>query len=162
MIQIQRANAIENETPTGLADWSLNKLIVAILVAGFAMLIVDLRFEHVDVLRKHWTAWIPIVYSAAMVLMGLLALQLWERGGRQTLMAAFVVSFIVGGLGFWFHTKGHLVSSVATVFSAWTQPLRYKDVPPPLAPLSFAGLGLLGLLSCARRYQPAIRTTNQP
>jgi hypothetical protein len=134
--------------------WTLNKVIVLILIAAFAMLVVDLRSEHVDAVRRDWQAWIPIVYSSAMVVLGAAALAGWKRGGRQALLIAFAAAFIVGGLGFWFHNDGHLVSGVLTVLSAWTKPLHHEDVPPPLAPLSFAGLGLLGTLACARRFQP--------
>jgi len=134
--------------------WSLNKVIVLVLIAGFAMLVVDLRSEHVDVVRRNWLAWIPIVYSGAMVVLGAAALAGWERGGRQALLIAFAAAFLVGGFGFWFHNHGDLVSGVLTVLSAWTKPLHHEDVPPPLAPLSFAGLGLLGSLACARLFQP--------
>jgi hypothetical protein len=140
-------------------NWTLNKIIVLILLGGFAALVVDLRFEHVDVARHNWQAWIPIIYSAVMFLPGAAALVGWERGGRQTLMIAFAAAFIVGGLGFWFHSKGHPVSAVITVLSAWTQPLHHRNVPPPLAPLSFAGLGLLGMLACAARFQPRQTST---
>src|SRR5205085_1120919 len=123
-------------------------------IGGFAMLVIDLRSEHVDVVRHSRQAWIPIVYSGLMVLLGAAALAGWERGGRQALLIAFAAAFVVGGLGFWFHTRGHPVSGVLIVLSAWTQPLHHQNVPPPLAPLSFAGLGLLGTLGCVRRFQP--------
>jgi hypothetical protein len=134
--------------------WTLNKVIVLVLIAGFAMLVVDLRSEHVDAVRRNWRAWIPIAYSGVMVVLGAAALAGWERGGRPALLVAFAVAFIVGGLGFWFHNGGHPVAGLITVLSAWTKPLHHADVPPPLAPLSFAGLGLLGTLACARRFQP--------
>ena len=134
--------------------WTLNKVVVLVLIAAFATLVVDLRDEHVDVVRHHWQAWIPIAYSGVMVVLGATALAGWERGGRQALLIAFAAAFIVGGLGFWFHNHGDLVSGMLTVLSAWTKPLHHEDVPPPLAPLSFAGLGLLGTLACAHRFQP--------
>ena len=134
--------------------WTLNKWIVLLLVSGFAMLLFDIRSEHVDVVRKNWKAWIPIVYSGAMILVGLVALVRWERGGRQVLLFAFSASFIVGALGFWFHTKGEPISGIETILAAWTEPLHHKDAPPALAPLSFAGVGLLGMVACARRFQP--------
>ena len=133
--------------------WTLNKIVVLILIGAFAMLAFDIRSEHVDVVRKNWKAWIPIVYSVVMVVAGDAALSRWERGGRQVLWISFMAAFIVGALGFWFHTKGHPISGVITVLSAWVQPLHKADVPPQLAPLSFAGLGLLGTVVCARRFQ---------
>jgi hypothetical protein len=134
--------------------WTLNKVIVLVLIGGFTMLVIDLRSEHIDVLRHNWRPWIPIVYSGIMVLLGAAALTNWERGGRQALLVGFTAAFIVGGLGFWFHNHGHLLTGVTTVLQAWTAPLHHEDVPPPLAPLSFGGLGLLGVLACLRRFQP--------
>jgi hypothetical protein len=134
--------------------WTLNKVLVLVLSAGFALLVVDLRYEHVGAVRHYWQAWIPIVYSGVMVVLGAAGLAGWERGGRQALRLAFAAAFLVGGLGFWLHNNGDVVSGVLTVLSAWTGPLHHEDVPPPLAPLSFTGLGLLGTLACARRFQP--------
>ena len=57
--------------------WSLNKLLILILTAGFVMLVVDLRFEHVDVVRKHSAAWILIVYSGLMIILGGAGLSRW-------------------------------------------------------------------------------------
>ena len=148
----QITHAPEQAAPAS-SHWTLNKWVVLTLTAGFAAVVVDLRSEHVDVVRHHWTAWIPIVYSGIMVLLGGIGLAAWERGGRQMLLAAFSLAFIVGGLGFWFHNHGHLVSAVVTVLEAWVLPLHHQKGPPALAPLAFAGLGLLGLLACARRLQ---------
>jgi hypothetical protein len=136
--------------------WTLNKVLVLVLSAGFALLVVDLRYEHVGAVRHYWQAWIPIVYSGVMVVLGAAGLAGWERGGRQALLIAFANAFLVGGLGFWLHNNGDVVSGVLTVLSAWTAPLHHEDVPPPLAPLSFAGLGLLGTLACGRRFSPGM------
>jgi hypothetical protein len=132
---------------------TLNKLVVLVLVGGFAMLVAEIRFEHVDVLREDWRGWIPIAYSALMVVLGLGGLAFWKRGGRQVLLFAFAVAFVIGGLGFWFHTHGQPLPSLTYVLSAWTQQLRHQDGPPALAPLSFAGLGMIGVLACLRRFQ---------
>ena len=118
------------------------------------MLVVDLRFEHVEAVHEHPISWTPIIYSGLMINLGIVGLIAWDRGGRQVLQAAFVAAFVVGLLGFWFHNHGHLIHGV-TVLSAWNRPLQHTDAPPPLAPLSFLGLGLIGLLACARRFQPA-------
>ncbi len=136
-------------------SWTLNKVLVLLLTAGFLALVVDLRSEHVDVVRHHWTAWIPVVYSGIMVVLGALGLATWARGGRQMLTVAFAAGFVVGALGFWFHNDGHLISAVSTVLAAWVRPLHHEDVPPQLAPLAFLAMGLLGMLACARRFQPS-------
>lgn len=137
-------------------SWTLNKVLVLLMTAAYLALVVDLRSEHVDVVRHHWTAWIPIVYSGIMVVLGAIGLATWERGGRLLLTAAFAASFVVGGLGFWFHNDGHLITAVTTTLAAWVRPLHHQDAPPALAPLAFAGLGLIGMLACARGFQPAL------
>lgn len=119
------------------------------------------RYEHVDKARKFWEAWIPIVYSGAMVVLGAVCLRLWERGGRQILQVAFTFALMVGVAGFWLHNKGHLVSALMQVLSAWIQPIRHKDAPPQLAPLAFVGLGLLGLLACANCLQGTSTSENE-
>jgi hypothetical protein len=98
--------------------WTLNKGIVLVLIAGFALLVVDLRYEHVGAVRHYWQAWMPIVYSGVMVVLGAAGLAGWERGGPKALLMAFATAFLVEGLGFWFHNNGDVVSGVHTVLSA--------------------------------------------
>ncbi len=140
-----------------LSAWTINKILVLLLAAAFLGLTFDLRYEHVDKVRHFWEAWIPIAYSGAMVLACLAGLLLWERHGREALFYAFALGLIVGGLGFWLHNRGHLWRDLDFVLEAWTRFEHHKDTPPTLAPLSFCGLGLLGMLACAARFQPASR-----
>jgi len=145
-------------------SWTSNKLVVLLVLAAYFLLMMELRFEHMDELGKHWQAWIPIAFSGVMVVAGIAALRLWEKGGRKVLFWGFATSLIVGLLGVWFHTKGKPLNSIRVVAAAWQAPLtKHHDKPaptdaapkkkkkkpkPPLAPLSFAGIGLLGMLGC--------------
>jgi len=155
--------------------WTLNKLIVLLALGAFFMLMMELRFEHMDELGDHWQAWIPIVYSGAMIIVGFLGLYFWDKGGRKVLFWAFAASIIVGLLGVWFHDKGKPWQSVTVVVEAWQAPIvkhpkpnisatpsvptpspanppkKKKKPKPPLAPLSFAGMGLLGMLACWKK-----------
>ena len=51
------------------------------------------------------------------------------------------------------------VGGVLRVLTAWKLPLganggvKVGSTPPELAPLAFVGLGLIGLLACAKRFQ---------
>jgi hypothetical protein len=160
--------------------WTLNKLIVLLALGAFFMLMMELRFEHMDVLGDHWQAWVPIVFSGVMIVVGIWGLYFWERGGRKVLFWAFAVSIIVGLLGVWFHDKGKPWESVTVVAQAWQTPIvkhrrRQKETNqpaparpddakeggkkeekpnPPLAPLSFSGMGLLGMLACWKKEIP--------
>jgi hypothetical protein len=65
----------------------------------------------------------------------------------------FVLAIVIGVVGFYLHNDGHLLGVVKTVIAAWTDPrMRHEDAPPHLAPMAFAGLGALGLLTCIRRF----------
>ncbi len=167
-----------------LSRWTLNKLIVLLVLGGFAMLLMEIRYTHRDVLGEQWLSWTPLVYSALMLLAGIAALCLWERGGRKVLFWCFAVGLIVGPLGLWLHTGKHPARGLKRVISAWTLPIKHgdekqgaandaavkkggdasggkpdnkkgdsQDKPPVLAPLAFCGLGLLGMLACAARFQ---------
>jgi hypothetical protein len=94
-----------------------------------------------------------------MLIAGVVGLYWWDSWGRRVLQVGFSVCLIVGVLGTWFHSKGDPVGSFRRVLTAWTVPLgtnggvKIGSTPPELAPLAFAGLGLLALLACATRFQ---------
>jgi hypothetical protein len=157
-----------------LSTWTLNKLVVLLVLGSYFMFMMELRFEHMDELGDHWQAWIPIIFSAVMVIGGIVGLWLWEKGGRKVLFWGFTASLIVGILGVWFHTKGKPLDSARVVIAAWQAPIvkhhrpqtpaapaaatsanppkKKKKPKPPLAPLAFVGMGLLGMLACRERF----------
>jgi hypothetical protein len=99
-------------------------------------------------------AWIPIVYSILMIAGSAVGLLFWSRGGRQVLLIGFLLAILVGLTGFWFHTDGRLGRSVRRELLAWVRKIPDEDKPPALAPLAFAGFGILGALACTKRFQP--------
>lgn len=145
-----------------LAEWPLGKIIVLILVAAFAGLVFDLRYEHNHILAKHEIGWTPIIYSGVAVVVGAAGLALWERGGRLLLQVISAAGFVVGALGFWYHGQGHILTDIGQMLSVWTgshpNPVHK---PPLLAPLAFAGIGLFGLLACSKHFTPRSSGTGQ-
>lgn len=145
---------METQTLKHRPLWTLNKLIAAGVVASFAFLLLEIRFEHREVISEHWQSWIPIAYSGAALLLGVPALAWWQPYGRQVLHVAFGLALIVGLLGVWFHTEGH-PARVLAILSVWlsgARPIPLSDTPPALAPLAFFGLGALGVAACSRRF----------
>jgi hypothetical protein len=136
------------------SPWILNKILAVFLAGTYLGLTGDLRYEHVDKVRHDWTAWIPIAYSSVMTVVCLLSLLLWDRQGRQALFCASALGLVVGLLGFWLHNQGHLFRDLALVLDAWIRSEHHANTPPTLAPLAFCGLGGLGMLACAARFQP--------
>ena len=133
----------------------MNKVLVLFLALTFLGLTVDLRYEHVDKVRHHWSAWIPIAYSAAMVVVCPACLAVWRGAGRPGMFAASAAGLAVGGIGFWLHNRGHVWPDVTETVRAWTTFEHHSDAPPTLAPLAFAGLGVLGMVAAAVPGRPA-------
>jgi len=141
-----------------VASWSAvdrDRRFATVLLGGVVLLLCELRFEHREVLGETWRSWIPLIYAAVTLLGGLVALLRWDGKGRRVLAMLFGAGIVVGLLGFWFHTDGHLVTGLRNVLLAWRVPLgqdggiKMGSQPPALAPLAFCGLGFLGLLVCA-------------
>ena len=135
---------------------SVEERVVAALVAGSALLLAEVRFEHREVLGETWRAWVPLGCGALLMVGGGAALLRWRRGGRAVLAGLFGATLLVGVLGVWFHSGGHPIVHLREVVSAWLlQPgqnggIRIGSRPPLLAPGAFCGLGLIGLIACAR------------
>jgi len=128
--------------------------LAAFLVGGAAFLLLELRFEHREVLGETWRSWIPLVYCGSTLLAGGFALRRWQTWGRRALGALFALGIAVGIAGVWFHTGGHVLGGIRDLFAAWRVPLgqdggiKMGSRPPALAPLAFCGLGTLGLMVC--------------
>jgi len=136
-------------------SWPLERRVTAALLGGAALLMVEVRFEHREVLAETWRAWIPLAFLALLLVAGVLAWLAWQRGGRKVLAALFGLSIAVGLVGAWFHSDGKPLKSMARIGAAWAlKPgenggQKPGAAPPVLAPLALCGLGLLGLLACA-------------
>ena len=74
------------------------------------------------------------------------------------LIGLFATAFVVGGLGFYLHNGGNLLRPLEEDLQAWTNPeMTHPEGPPPNAPLSFGGLGLLGIAACLECFGGAKR-----
>jgi hypothetical protein len=122
-------------------------------MGGFMLILTQVRYDHRMILQKQPIAWAPIVFSILMILTCILGLCFWNRGGRSVLAVGFLIAIAVGLLGLWLHTDGHPLRKITHDLSAWVTKIQDEDEPPALAPLAFAGFGLLGWCACAKRFQ---------
>jgi hypothetical protein len=144
-------NAEANSSTPG--RWPLARVLILLLGGAFSGLMIDIRIEHVDAVRDHAIAWLPIIYCGLMTVACLVAFVLWNKPARMVMLALFSLAFVVGGIGFYFHNDGHLTHVVQTSISAWTDPnMNHSDGPPQFAPLAFAGLGAIGSLASLKRF----------
>lgn len=150
-----------------------DRLLTLILAGGFVMLFLDTRFEHAGFTDVKPAAWIPIIASVVGVVASLAGLAS-TRWLRVTAGISFVLVTIVGLLGLYFHTGLQpkqmtvVVTTNRTALTSQAAIIAGKenmgedltpeeenapdaDAPPPVAPLSFCGLGMIGaLLAFAR------------
>jgi hypothetical protein len=139
---------IPSQNPLPLA-----RVLILLLAGAFIGLMVDIRVEHVEVVRARTIAWLPIIYSAFMTLACLVAFIFWNKTTRRIMIALFFLAFIIGNMGFYFHNHGNIKKVMKTSINAWTDPeMTHSEGPPQTAPLAFAGLGVIGILASLKRF----------
>jgi hypothetical protein len=146
-----------NMTTAGVSAYinrlPLSRVLILLLAGGFAGLMMDIRVEHVDAVRERSIAWLPIIYSGVMAIACGAGFVFWSKTARLILMPLFLLAFIIGGMGFYFHNEGNLKEVLKNSVNAWTDPtMDHPDGPPQVAPLSFAGLGMIGILASLKRF----------
>ena len=139
------------------------RAIVAILLGGILVLMLEIRFEHREVLGERWESYIPLVYCAAMLLFGTVGLIAFRTWGRWLLLIGFSLGLTIGCAGLWLHSDGQPLRAIRRVVLAWRLPpgdnggvKPQLSGPPVMAPLSFLGLSAIGVLACARREHASL------
>ncbi len=122
-----------------------------LLAGGFLMLMCEVRFEHRQVVPDEWKGWIPVGYSALMLLIIPAAVAIYQRGGKKLLLALYAIGILVGCVGVFIHAEGHFVQRIQELLVVWQHLVNKIDPtapfhPPILAPLAFVGLGSIGLV----------------
>jgi hypothetical protein len=120
------------------------------LVTGFLLMMLDIRFEHRQVVGEEKIAWVPIFYSMAMLFLIPAGVLFFKKGGKHLLTICYAGALIVGTLGIYMHSNGQLIARLVDVLSVWQKwgaaaETNAPFYPPILAPFSFLGLGSIGL-----------------
>lgn len=126
---------------------------IAVMSGGFLLLLLETRFQHRQALIDDWRPWMPIVFCNIMIYLIPIAGIFWQKGGKQILFCAYFLTIALGATGVYFHSEGHLIWRFMELTRVWLIPPNQgaeiaAHYPPVLAPLSFMGLGLIGLLFC--------------
>lgn len=124
-----------------------DRLLCGAVAAGYLFLAVDTTLEHLVVIRSRWYAGIPPVAAALEALVLGLACALWSPATRRLARAALAISMGIGLLGLYFHNADRLVAGLDLTAGLL--------MPPLIAPLAFAGQGIVGLLAL---WEPATAT----
>jgi hypothetical protein len=130
--------------------FSLNRLIVVFVAGGFFFLIADSILEHWNILEQELWAYIPIVFSLLGFVISAIAVILWKERVIRFLQITLFVAFIISAAGLYFHIIEEDDEEITTEQLEHEQ--KEKD-KPLLAPLSFGGLAMIGLLGTSRKWR---------
>lgn len=135
------------ELVTRIACVDCSRFLATIVAGGFLFLAADSFLEHYFTQKEMRPyQWVPVIFGLlAFPIAALMALRPNIVTSRA-LGTISLLSLLVGGWGFYFHVSAlWLMIDVPFEWSFLASALRYG--PPILAPLSYAGLGVLGLVA---------------
>jgi hypothetical protein len=130
--------------------YSLNHMIAMFVAAGFFFLIADSILEHLEILGQELLVYIPIAFSVLGFLISTIAAVLWKERVIRFLRMTLFVAFLISAAGLYFHIKEEDDEEITA--EQFTHEQKEKD-KPILAPLSFAGLAVIGLLGTSRKWK---------
>jgi hypothetical protein len=136
-----------------LKSLSLNKLLVLFVAAGFLFLLVDSILEHLDILSQDLVAYTPIVFSVIGLAVSAIAAVKWSERWIRALHMFLFIAFVVSAAGLYFHLEEEEGEEMTVEKREHEE--KEKD-KPPLAPLSFAGLAMVGLLATSRKWHAEV------
>jgi hypothetical protein len=136
-----------------LKNYSLNRMLVLVATAGFAFLLADNIIEHWSVFKEEVSSFIPVVFSAIGLIIGLVTVLKWKEKFIKVFQIVLLASIVVALAGMYFHIKedddeDQPKEQVVT-------PKEEKD-KPVLAPLAYAGLAIVGLLGTSRKWHAEV------
>jgi hypothetical protein len=137
-----------------LKSYSLNRILALVAAGGFFFMMIDSTIEHWDILAEEWMAYIPILFSAVGAILGAIAVLKWNETWIRLLNVFLLASFLVAAGGLYFHLAEEDEDEMTEEKMELEATEKEK---PPLAPLAFGGLALVGLLGTARKWNAEVR-----
>jgi len=134
-------------------NYSLNRILVLVVTAGFAFLLIDTMIEHWGIFSKEPMAYIPVGFSVVGLLIGISAVLQWNERWIRYFQLFLFASFIVAAMGVYLHIGDDDDEKQATEQIAQQKKEKEK---PLLAPLAFGGLAVIGLLGTSRKWQAEV------
>lgn len=128
------------------------KVLLLLAFGGFALMLIDVRYMHRDILGDEWQSWIPLIVSAGgMIVTGLVLI---TPRARFIAVSVYLAGAISGVYGAYLHSEGD-VGRFMDLFASRDFVVYADDgderrgekehesknmEPPLLAPLGLAGL----------------------
>jgi hypothetical protein len=140
-------------------QYSLNRLLVFVTTVGFAFLFTDTTIEHWPIFKQEILAFIPVVFSIAGLALGIITTILWKEKLIRWFQILLFVSFVVATAGFILHLEPWEKETNLTAEEIEHE-ANEKD-KPLLAPLSFAGIAVIGLLGTMRKWEAEVNKSGE-
>ncbi|HUN65057.1 MAG TPA: hypothetical protein VMW43_03080 [Bacteroidota bacterium] len=140
---------------------TLNRLLVAGSAAGFVFLLADTTIEHRDLFFREFWVLIPALFGIAGAVAGAVAYFRWDEKAIRFFNIVLIASCVVAAAGIYFHIgedDDEDARPVAAQMEQKKEKEKEKD-KPILAPLSFAGVAVVGLLGTLRKWEAEVRPT---
>ena len=137
-----------------MKNYTLNRLLVLFTTLGFLFLMVDSTLEHWAVLKDEFMSFVPIIFSSLGLVAGIVTVLNWKDKWIRRFHAFLLASIVVAGTGVYFHVGEDEDDKQLTVEQREHEK-KEKD-KPLLAPLSFAGLAIVGLLGTSRKWKAEV------
>jgi hypothetical protein len=142
-----------------MKNFSLNRMIILIVAAGFAFLLADTILEHFEAVNHHRLAILPIAFSFIGLVLAFITALRWQKPALRALHVFLMLAALLGLGGMFLHNserfeaKEHVVAAegMKNEGEGEKRPGK-KHFPPILAPMAFVGIAAVGLLGTSRRW----------
>ena len=133
---------------------TLNRILIAVVIAGFVFLLADSALEHWDLLKKEPLPYIPVITSFFGIVISLMTFLLWKDRWIRLLQYFLFAVLFVGAMGVYFHIEDFDEDEKTEAVKEQKHEEKEK---PLLAPLAFAGVAVVGLLGTARKWEAEVK-----
>lgn len=136
-------------------QFTINKLLVLVTTIGFAFLLLDKTIEHRKTFEQEIMSFIPLIFSFVGLVLGSIVVLFWKEKLIYWFQILLFVSFIVSAAGLYFHIEEE--ENEINLAEEEREHEENEGEKPLLAPLSFAGLAVVGLLGTMRKWKAEVR-----
>jgi glucan phosphoethanolaminetransferase (alkaline phosphatase superfamily) len=129
-------------------------MLVLVATCGFGFLFADTIIEHFAIFKQEILVYVPIVFSFIGLVIGIITVYNWKKSSLKPMQYFFFISFLVAGWGFYLHIVEESEEELQSI-EAQQHEANEKE-KPILAPLSFGGIAVIGLLGTSRKWKAEV------
>ena len=136
-------------------QYSLNRLLVLLTTFGFAFLLADTIIEHWSIFKLEIMAFIPPIFCFIGLVLGIIVVITWKEKLIRWFQILLLVSILVAAAGVILHVEPWEEETNLTAEEIEHE--ANEKEKPLLAPLSFGGIAVIGLLGTMRKWEAEVK-----